>query len=453
MQVDRSKLPALGPEPTFTFPEIRRRVLGNGLRVWTVEHRDVPILNVMLLLPAGAADDPADLPGLAAITGDLLDEGSGTLGALEFHEALGRLGASLDTEVGSDATLLGITMLERFAERGMELLANLVTRPRLDVKELDRVRELRLNRLTQMRDVPPAVAERVFVQRLYGDHPYGHLSIGTEAALAALTIDDVVQFHETRYDPGFATLVLVGDATHDRLADLAEAAFGRWAPGAHRRRGDRSAEVPVASADRLVLVHRPGAAQSELRMGHASVARSTPDYHALLTLNMILGGQFVSRINMNLRENKGYTYGARTSFDLRRGAGSFVLQASVQSDATTDAVREAIGELRAIRGERPVGQDELLLGRAALTRGYPRNFETAEQIARAATQLALYELPDDYFSTFVQTVLSLTPDEVTRAAATHLHPDQLLTVIVGDRDAIGPSLETLGQVTEASGPG
>jgi predicted Zn-dependent peptidase len=453
MAVDRSKLPALGPEPTFTFPEIRRRVLGNGLRVWTVEHRNVPVLNVVLLLPAGAADDPPDLPGLAAITGDLLDEGSGTLGALEFHEALGRLGASLDTEVGSDATLLGITLLERFAERGLELLADLVTRPRLDVHELERVRELRINRLTQLRDVPSAVAERVFVQRLYGTHPYGHLSIGTEAALASLTIEDVVRFHETRYDPGFATLIVVGDATHERLADLADMAFGRWEPAPHRRRAERSAESPPAPEDRLVLVHRPGAAQSELRIGHVSVPRSTPDYHALLTLNMILGGQFVSRINMNLREKKGYTYGARTTFDLRRGAGPFVLQASVQSDATTDAVREAIGELRAIRDDRPVTHDELLLGRAALTRGYPRNFETAEQIARAAAQLALYELPDDYFSRFVQTVLALTPEDVTQAAVTHIHPDQLLAVLVGDRDKIGPSLETLGKMTESSGLG
>jgi zinc protease len=445
--VDRSRLPALGPEPIFTFPEIRRRVLDNGLRVWTVEHHDVPVLNVLLLLPAGAADDPADRPGLAAITGDLLDEGSGGLSALEFHEALGRLGASLDTEVGSDATLLGVTMLERFADRGLALLADLVTRPRLERAEFDRVRELRVNRLTQLRDVPSAVAERVFVQRLYGDHPYGHLSIGTEASLAALTVDDVVQFHDTRYDPAFATLILVGDATHDQLANLADRAFGRWATAAHRRRADRSGEAPPLPDERLVLVHRPGSAQSELRMGHVSVARSTPDYHALLTLNMILGGQFVSRINMNLRERKGYTYGARTSFDLRRGAGPFVLQASVQSEATTDALREAIGELRAIRGDRPVTHEELLLGRAALTRGYPRNFETAEQIARAAAQLSLYDLPDDYFSRFVPTVLALTADDITRAGASYIHPDSLLTVIVGDRDRIGPSVETLGTVT------
>jgi zinc protease len=444
MPVDRSRLPALGPEPAFTFPRIARRTLPNGLRVWTAEHRDVPVISALLMLPTGAADDPADRPGLAAITGDLLDEGCGDLSALEFHEALGRMGTSLDTEVGSDATLLGLTLLERFADRGLALLSDLAIRPRMEAREFDRVRELRLNRLTQLRDVPSAVAERVFVQRLYGSHPYGHLSIGTEASLSALTVEEVKAFHDTRYDPAFATLILVGDGSHDQLAALGEQAFAHWPSSAHRRRADRSTPAPPPPIDRLVMVHRAGAAQSEIRIGHVSVSRSTPDYHALITLNMILGGQFVSRINMNLREKKGYTYGARTSFDMRRGAGAFVLQAGVQLEATTDAVKEAIGELEAIRGDRPVTRGELLLGRAALTRGYPRNFETGEQIARGAAQLALYDLPDDYFSSFVPTVLSLTEADVTRAAATYVHPEQLLTVIVGDRDKVGPALETLG---------
>ena len=445
MPIDRSRLPALGAEPPFTFPQIARRTLPNGMRVWTVEHRGLPVISALLQLPTGAADDPADRPGLAAITGDLLDEGCGDLGALELHEALGRMGTSLDTEVGSDATLLGLTMLERFAERGLALLSDLAIRPRMEPREFDRVRELRLNRLTQLRDVPSAVAERVFVQRLYGSHPYGHLSIGTETSLSALTVDEVKAFHDTRYDPSFATLILVGDGSHDRLASLGERAFAHWPASAQRLPADRSAPAPPPPADRLVMVHRPGAAQSEIRIGHVSVSRATPDYHALVTLNMILGGQFVSRINMNLREKKGYTYGARTSFDLRRGAGPFVLQAGVQLEATADAVKEAIGELEAIRGDRPVTGEELLLGRAALTRGYPRNFETGEQIARGAAQLALYDLPDDYFSSFVPTVLSLTEADLTRAAATYIHPERLLTVIVGDRDKVGPALETLGQ--------
>jgi zinc protease len=446
--VDRSRLPALGPEPPFTFPEIRRRVLGNGLRVWTVEHSGVPVVNMLLLLPAGAADDPAPLPGLAAITGDMLDEGSGDMSALEVHEALGKIGAALDTEVGSDATVLGTTTLARFAPRGLDLLAQIVTRPRFEPREFDRVRTLRLNRLTQLRDVPSAVAERAFIQRLYRNHPYGHLAIGTEESLAAVTVDDAAAFHGRHYDPRFGTLIISGAGTHDELAAMGETALGGWKADPERTLAGRSAELPAVPPDRLVLVHRQGAAQSELRIGHVSVTRSTPDYHKLLTLNMILGGQFVSRINMKLREEKGYTYGARTSFDLRRGPGLFVLQASVQSEATVDAVGEAMEQLRAIRGERPVTEDELLLGRAALTRGYPRNFETGEQIARGAAQLSLYGLPDDYFSSFVPSVLALSAEDLTQAAADYIHPDRLLTVIVGDRDKIGPSLETLGTVVE-----
>jgi predicted Zn-dependent peptidase len=210
--------------------------------------------------------------------------------------------------------------------------------------------------------------------------------------------------------------------------------------------------VPPPPSARVSLVHRPGAAQSELRIGHVSVPRSTPDYHALLVLNLVLGGQFVSRVNMNLREDKGYTYGARTSFDFRRGPGPFVLQASVQSDATAAAVRESLRELTAIRGDRPVTREELELGRAGLTRGYPRNFETADQLGRAAAQLALYGLPDDYFTTFVPRVLALSEHDVTEVAQKHIDPSRLATIIVGDRDTAGPGLGELGlgEMVEAS---
>jgi predicted Zn-dependent peptidase len=202
-------------------------------------------------------------------------------------------------------------------------------------------------------------------------------------------------------------------------------------------------EPPATPPDRLALVHRHGSAQSELRIGHAAVTRSTPDYHALIVLNMVLGGQFVSRINLNLREDKGFTYGARTAFDFRRGRGPFVLQVSVQTDATVEAISESLAELAAIRGARPASAEELVLARAALTRGYPRGFETAEQVARAAAQLALYSLPDDYFSQFVPRVSAVDSSDVTRVAREHLDPARLVTVVVGDREKIGASLARL----------
>jgi zinc protease len=437
MVVDRSHLPSLGPEAPFVFPEIRRRTLENGLRIWTIEHRAVPIVSAMVLLPVGSAADPRDSHGLAAVTADLLDEGAGDRDALQLHDALGRTGAQLDTEIGADATALSLTVLEQFAARGMSLLADMVIRPRLDARDFDRVRELRVNRLIQMRDMPPALAERAFARLLYGDHPYGHVAIGSEASLGEMRVEDVSAFHARFYAPSSTTVIVAGSAPHERLAALAQEAFCDW------RAGDAGAPkaavdaVPPPPNGRLALLHRPGAAQSELRIGHVGEARSTPDYHALVALNMVLGGQFVSRINMKLREEKGYTYGARTSFDFRRGRGPFVLHASVQSDATADAVHEIFSEISAIRGDRPVTRAELELGRAALTRGYPRNFETAEQVSRSAAQLALYDLPDDYFTTFVPRVLALDESDLTRAAATYVDPSRLLTVIVGDRETIG----------------
>ena len=446
MAVDRSRLPSPGPPLSFNFPEMRRATLGNGLRICTIEHHEVPLITCFVLMPIGSSQDPPDRPGLAAITGDLLDEGSGDLDALAVHEALGRIGAHLDTEIGADATLLELTTLEQYAPRALELLASMVRSPRLDQRDFDRVRELRLNRLVQLRDLPPAVADRLFTQYLYHDHPYGHLPIGTEGSLRSLVLDDVVAFHRRVYTPAHAMVVAVGDAPHDRLAALVAGAFGDWTPSALPPApllDVAGLAVPPLDAGHVVMAHRTGAAQSELRIGHVGLPRSTPDYHALLVMNMILGGQFVSRINLNLREEKGYTYGARTSFEFRKGPGPFVFQASVQSDVTADAVKEALGEIEGMRGKRLVTSEELELGRAALTRGYPRNFETSEQLGRAAVQLALYGLPDDYFTTFVPRVLSVSEADVTRVAHEHLDPDRLLTVIVGDREKVGPTLGAL----------
>lgn len=443
MAADRTRLPPLGPDPAFTFPEIRKGVLSNGLRVWTVEHHDVSLVAFLLLLPIGAAADPSERPGLAAMTGDMLDEGCGERSALDVHDALGRLGARFDVEIGPDATLLSLTTLTRFADKGLGLIADMVRRPRFEQREFDRVRDLRLSRLLQLRDLAPALADRAFTHLVYRGHPYGHLPIGSEGSLRGMTLHEVTGFHR-HYAASRATLIAVGDALHDQLFGLAEEAFGGWTrPGPVADPLDPAAIHPPASTERIALVHRAGAAQSEVRIGHAAASRSTPDYHALIVLNMILGGQFASRINLNLREAKGYTYGARTFFDFRRGRGPFVLQASVQTEATADAIRESLAEIAAIRGARPATDAELALARAALTRGYPRNFEMAEQVARAAAQLALYDLPDDYFSEFAVRVAAVGAGDVTRVAAAHLDPSRLLTVVVGDREQVGAALATL----------
>src|SRR5512132_2573661 len=444
-KADRSTLPEVGPDPVLQFPPIEKAKLANGLNVWTIEHRDVPLVVFVMVLPAGAAADPDDRPGLAALVGDMLDEGCGSRSAMDLHDILARLGAQLETEVGADATVVTLSVLAKNMSRGASLLAEMLREPRFEQKEFDRVRDLRLNRLLQLRDLAPAVADRALTQLLYRNHPYGHLAIGTEGSLRAITIREVVNFYRQAYRPARLTIIGVGDASHARLRAAIADAFGAWhvsEPGVALVDGG-AVDAPRPPAERLAVVNRPGAAQSELRIGQVSAARSTPDYHALLVLNMVLGGQFVSRVNMNLREEKGYTYGARTAFDFRRGRGPFVLQASVQTDVTADALKEALAELSAIRSERPVTERELETARAALTRGYPRNFETADQLARAAAQLSLYDLPDDYFSQFTPRISAITINELTRVAQQHIDPAHMLTVVVGDRDRITAPLAAL----------
>lgn len=448
--VDRSRLPVPGADAIVRFPGVSRRSLSNGLRVRTVEHSGVPVVSYTLMLSSGSAAEPTDRPGLAALTADMLDEGSGARSALDIEDAISSIGAQFETEVGSDATVLSLLTLPRFADEALALLSDIVARPRLAAEDFDRVRELRVNRLRQLRDLAPAVAELALARLLYADHPYGRLPIGTMRGLEGSTPGDVARFHRVAWRPSRVTIVAVGDATHDQLSGAVERAFGGWTDTApdDGDAGAPAANVMTIPAPRqptapLALVHRPGAAQSELRIGQVAVPRLTPDYYALLVLNTILGGQFVSRLNMNLREDKGYTYGVRSGFEFRRAPGPFVVQAAVQTGVTADAVREILGELRAIAGPRPATAAELDLAKSALTRGYARNFETAGQIARGLAQLALYELPDNTLEQFVPSIRAVDLDAVT-AAAQRIDPARMAVAIVGDREKIEASLEALG---------
>jgi zinc protease len=447
MKADRSRLPGVGADPVFRFPEIARHSLANGLQIRTVECRGIPVITMVVQVEGGSGADPAAQEGLAAITADMLDEGTGSLSALDVSEALARIGAEYDVDVSPDVTAFSVTTLTRFATRGASLLADIVARPSLHDADFQRVRQLRLDRLRQLKDLAPAMAERTFLRLLYDGHPYGHLAIGSAASLRELSLDDVASLHARTFEPRRATIVVGGAMTHDELLGVASDAFGGWVsarPPASPVHPASEIEPAPPRRTRLAIVPREGAAQSELRIGHLATRRNTPDYHALLVMNAALGGQFVSRVNLKLREEKGYTYGARTGFDWRRGVAPFALQASVHTASTADAVRDSLAEIDAIRGSRPLTGDELGLAKASLTKGYARNFETAQQVTRSVAQLALYNLPDTYFAEFVPKVNAITPDDVTRVAGQYLDPSRLTTLIVGDHSAIADSLTALG---------
>jgi zinc protease len=421
-------------------------VLSNGLDVRAIVHRNVPVVAAVLLVPGGTAADPAERPGLAAFTADLLDEGSGGRSAIEVSDLLARYGADLDVDVGPDAIVVSLTTLTRFLTPGLRLLAEMATAPNLADDDIDRVRKLRMERLIQLRDHAPAVADRVFSRVLYRDHPYGHLGSGTEAALAATTKVDIKGFHGGAFVPSGATMVIAGDADVDTLVAAVADAFAHWEMPAQTPLINRHAGLvppPLVPERRLAIVPRTSAAQSELRIGHVCASRDTPDYHALVLLNMILGGQFVSRVNMNLRQDKGYTYGVRTGFDLRRGLGPFILQTSVGTEVTAPAIVEALKELDDIRGRRPPTAEELVLARASITQGYPRGFETAQQVARGVSSLALHRLPDTYFEEFVPRIEAVTLADLARVAEQYLDLARMIILAVGDHDRIASPLTAL----------
>ena len=448
MAVDRDRLPPVGAPAALQFPAIRRERLSNGVRVWTVDRREPDLVSCVLLVPSGSAADPPGREGLAAFTADLLDDGTVRRSGIELYDELGRIGGRLGIDVTSDATVVSVTALARHAHAAVALLIELATEPRFDPEEVERVRALRTSRIAQRRHVAGSIAERAFLRSLYGTHPYGHTPAGTGTTLARISIDDVRAFHAAHYVPERWTLIVAGGGEQARGREPAALAADVPAPALAARGAAGSCaaeETPVDPAPqrRLTFVPRPGAVQTEIRIGHLGIARRAADYPAVMVMNLVLGGQFVSRLNLNLREARGYTYGVRTGFDGRRGQGPFTLQTAVDAAVTGDAIREALREIREIRAARPVTGDELAAARPALTSGYARNFETAAQVAYAAMRLALFGLPDDEYTTFVSRVAAVDVEAAGGAARRRLDPEAVHVVAVGPPD-VRPSLAALG---------
>ncbi|HYY58024.1 MAG TPA: pitrilysin family protein, partial [Pyrinomonadaceae bacterium] len=338
--------------------------------------------------------------------------------------------------------------VKRHLESALGIFKDVLTGPAFPESELELQRNMRLTAIMQRRDNPQDIAGVVYSSLLYGrEHPYGHPIIGDEASVRAVLNRDIKDFYGTHYRPNNATLIAVGDVYPDALAGRLEEAFARW----------ESADVPQTSIDAppksraagIYVVDRPGAAQSVLVIGQVGPPRETPDYFPLLLMNTMLGGQFTSRLNLNLREDKGYTYGARSFFDFRRGPGPFAASASVQTAVTSEAIAEILKELRGIRGEIPITEAELEFSKQAIIRGFPRSFETPEQVANRLADVILYDLPDDYFNRYIARIRSVTREDVLRVARQYLDPAKMVVLVVGDRASIESGLRSLDGVGPA----
>ena len=429
-------------DPRFQLPQVQRRKLSNGLEVLLVEHHELPVVSMNLLIKSGAAADQNDRAGLASLTAALLDEGTNTRSALDISNQLAAIGAQLGSGSGRDSSSVTLRTLERQIDKALEIYADVIVNPAFPKDELERARSSRLAQLSQLRDNADAVSDLVFASLLYGrKHPYGQPAIGDTASVSAVGDADLRRFYETYYRPNNAALIVVGDVTAASLMPKLERAFANW----------KSAPVPAVNLSTppareraaIYIVDKPGAAQSVISIGQIGVERATPDFFPLLVMNNILGGGFVSRVNLNLREDKGYTYGARTSFDFRRAAGPFTASAGVQTAVTKESVSEFLKELRGIRGEMPVSDRELEIAKQAIIRGYPRGFETPDQIAGRLSDVVLYGLPDDYFNNYIARVRAVIKDDITRVANRYLDPSRAAILIVGDRTVIEPGLRSL----------
>lgn len=443
--VDRSNLPESGPEPVVGFPELYYGTLSNGLEV-VLAHRDaVPTVGMTLQVDAGYAADQGIKPGTAQMTMNMLDEGTKTRTSLQINEELANLGATLGA--GSDLDGSSVTLNSLTANLGpsLDIFADVVLNPSFPEVDFERLRNQQLASIQAQKSSPIQMALRVFPALFYGEgHAYSlpFTGSGNEESVAALTLEDLESFHSTWFKPNNATLVVVGDVTVEDLMPHLEERFGQWAPGDIPQKN--VAEVSHSIRSRVYLMDRPQAQQSIILAGHLAPPRNTPNNIGIETMNTILGGAFISRINMNLREEKGWSYGASSLLLSARGQRPFLVYAPVQTDKTKDSIQEILRELQNYIGDVPPTEEEVLTAQQNQTLALPGLWETNASVRNSILDLVQYDLPHDYNDTYAEQVRALTREQVAAAAKEILHPDKLIWVVVGDLSVIEPGIRELG---------
>lgn len=446
-QAWRKNPPQPGPQPKLSLPEPVTFTLANGLKVYLVESHSLPVMSASLVALGGSEGDSPKRPGVAGFTAAMLTEGTARRTAPQIADDTDQIGAALTKGAGNDNAFVRISALSNVSAQALDLLADVGLHPAFIDTEIERIRKQRLTSLVQMKDQPIQVAFQAAARALYGtDDPYGYLSIGTEAAIKATTREDLVSFWQEHYTPANSALVFAGDLTEKQARDLAEKYFGSWSS---KGVVSRPPATPAPATRRVILVDMPGAQQTAIFAAGIGVPRSNPDYAALNVDNTMLGGLFSSRINMNLREQHGYTYGAFSRFQFLRGSGPFFAGASVRADVTGPAVHELFSELDRIRTS-PLTPEELKMSKDYLMRSLPGDFETVEETTGRMSELFTYQLPMDYYRAYPAKINAVTSEEAASAALKYIHPENMILVAVGDKAKIQPEIEklNLGPVEE-----
>ncbi len=446
-----TRLPALAGSAELRFdpPAVQKQRLNAGFDVWLVERPDLSLVWLRLVLKSGADADPVGKCGTASLTADVLDAGTPAMNALQISSRLQHLGSSLRAGAGHDGSSVTMTSLERSFDETVRLFGSVLTEAIFPEAELDRLKRQRITSIVQQKNDPGSVASAAFHRIVYGDrHVYGTDAGGTESSVKGISRGNLLEFYRTWYKPNAGTIIAIGNLSMSRLGNVMEPSFSRWARAAMptpRRSSTRSGGRIAAILD------RPGAPQSEIRLGMPGPPRGTPDFFPLVIMNRILGGQFSSRLNANLRERRGFTYGARSAFGFGKYGGPFVASAAVNTNDTGEALREFVLEIERMR-DVGITEEELKSAREGMIGGFALAFESPSQIGALLQNIVLYGLPEDYLAAYVRSVQRVTREEVHRIARTYLDLPSMAVVVVGDLKALRPQMEGagLGEVREVT---
>ena len=440
--VDRNIMPTPAEEPAFTPPLPTRDRLPNGMGVTVVEQRGMPIVAFGVLLSSGAAADPANLPGVAGLIGDMLPEGAAGKSSQQIANDFEFIGARLSVDSRREYSLVSTETLTRHWDKALEMMSEVILSPDFPQHELDRLRREHLTDLRRSKDEPNVIAERLVGSLVYSsDSGYAHPISGTEASVQAITRNDLIDQFRRSYRPHDAHFLVVGDVDREEVMRRAAAAFGKW-DGSTGDDSSLESSDPVSNSTTIYLVDRPGAPQSVIRSVHPMVSRRHPDYFPLLLANYSFGGQFSARLNQNLRQDKGYSYGYQSSVLWHRGPSMLVAGGSVQSNATKESVHETLKEFREVSGERPITVEELSNAKDGLLKAYPASFERPSSVLGQLVAMEQFGLPDDYFRSVRPSLDAVTLDDVHCVSREHIRPGNLQILVVGDRASVeGPLME------------
>ena len=444
-EVDRSKMPEPQLAPMARFPQVQKATLSNGLKIILAERHTIPYVNFDLVVDAGYAADQFALPGTASLALQMLDEGTARRSSLEISEELALLGANLSAGSSLDYSLVTLGTLKEKLDQALDIYADVILNPTFPEKDFDRVKKIQLARIQQEKFSPITMALRVLPKLVFGEnHAYGlpFTGSGYENTVARITREDLVKFHQSWFKPNHSTLIVVGDISLPEIKPKLEKIFSSWKPGDIPQKNIKP--VPLRSQPAVYVIDKPGSPQSMILAALPAPPASDPDRLAVELMNQIFGGDFVSRINMNIRESKHWSYGVFSAYITSRGQSPFLMVAPVQQDKTKETIQELLGEINGILGQKPITQEEYLNARNSEINKLPGQWETMSAIAGSLVEMVNFNLPDDYFQKYPQKIAQLKMEDLSRAAKKVLHPESLVWVVVGDKAKIEKSLTELG---------